>query len=170
MVNANMRGTRYIEKVMEEARSGIRKKSTPSNSVRILALLKHLYNLNPMHTKSAEEETISDQYNTLKASARRLRQKLYFDHPDMKGFSWNQVGKKYPSIKSKLTLELERIALGHGVNLHHCQEMWAADRLLFEAFRSSDSNAKDDSNDEDDEASLASALLSCVSEDNSLFS
>lgn len=62
----------------------------------------------------------------------------------------------------KLTLELERIAFGDGVNHYHCQEMWGADRLLFEAFRSSGSKTKEDSNNEDNETSLALVLLLCT--------
>lgn len=61
-----------------------------------------------------------------------------------------------------MTLELERIAFGDGVNLHHCQEMLGADRLPFEAFRSIGSKTKKDSNNEDDETSLVLVLLSCA--------
>ena len=85
--HTNMKDTRYINKVMQEARSD--KKETPSNLARILALLRYLYSLNPTHTNvmSTVEETITDQYDMLKANARRLRQKLYFDNPEMKGSS-----------------------------------------------------------------------------------
>ena len=165
MINANMRSTRYIDKVMQEARSD--KKQTPSNLARILALLRYLYSLNPTHTNdmSAVEETITDQYDMLKATARRLRQKLYFDNPEMKGLSWRKLGSLYPSVKTRLTLELEGVAFGHGIYLHHCLGMWGADRLLFEAFRSSiksrvgngsSNNSSSSGSNNEDTVSLAS--------------
>ena len=62
-----------------------------------------------------------------------------------------------------MTLELERIAFGYGVNVYHCHEIRGADRLLFEAFRSSGGKTKEDSNSEDDETSVALAFLPCAS-------
>lgn len=62
-----------------------------------------------------------------------------------------------------MTLELERTAFGYGVNVHHCHEMRGADRLLFEAFRSSGGKTKEDSNSWDDETYVALAILPCAS-------
>lgn len=120
-----MRGTRYKDKMMKKAGSG-KKQRTPSNLTRILVLLRYLYNLNPANanTMSAKEEATSDQYDTLKAMVRCLRQKLYFDHPEIKGLSWHKVGGKYSSIKRRITLELEGIAFHRGINLHLWLDMW----------------------------------------------
>lgn len=137
MMNANSRGDRFIEKVVPLAKSTNNKISgTPNNTIRIKALLKTLRGMeNNVAPETVTNDEIQSAYSGLKSSARRLHQNFVEQHPQLKNASWDELGNLNPTIKSSLMLDLEKKAFDTGVNIHLCKDMWAADRLLFEAFR-----------------------------------
>lgn len=161
MIDANMRGDRFIAKVMPQARNDPTSKKTPSNPKRIMALLEYLQSLLPKDQTDGidPKEAAEMKYNSLKASARRIRQRLFAENPELRGISWKAFGAKYPSLQKKLTLELETIAFKGGINIYYCLDMWCSDRLLFDAFRGSCRTKTQhhlESNNEDSAGSIAS--------------
>lgn len=149
MMNANSRGDRFIEKVVPLAKSTNNKTSgTPNNTIGIKALLKTLKGMEDnVAAETVTNDEVQSTYSTLKSSARRLHQNFVQQHPQLKNASWDELGNLNPTIKSSLMLELEKKAFDAGVNIHLCKDMWAADRLLFEAFRGSKRSKKHSSND-----------------------
>lgn len=149
MMNANSRGDRFIEKVVPLAKSINNKISgTPNNTIRIKALLQTLKGMeNNVAAETITNDEIQSDYSSLKSSARRLHQNFVQQHPQLKDVSWDELGNLNPTIKSSLMLELEKKAFDAGVDIHLCKDMWAADRLLFEAFRGSKRSKKHSNKD-----------------------
>lgn len=134
-----MRGERFIPKVLPQARrAASNNKATPSNPIRIKAMLKLLESIEKKTTiDDVSDEDIADQYRNLKVLACRIHSSFVFNHQHLKDLSWHKLGEEHPSLQNKLKLDLEGKAFQSGVDIQYCVEMWAADRLLFEAFRGS---------------------------------
>jgi hypothetical protein len=136
--NTNLRGDRPIEKVLPEARST--SNGYPSNRRRLVALLKFFKATNTDEGSAPTtiaDEDVEAEYDVLKVYAGRQKALLLDQYPRYKDSTWADIGKEEPSIQKNAILALEKKAFDGGFPLHLCQEMWAADRLLFEAFRSS---------------------------------
>lgn len=136
MSNAKLKGPRYLEKMLPEAKQRSNGSRTPFNSIRITALLKVLRASKlGVELFNIKDEDVVDDYNCLKAFARRIRQNLFLKQPELRGISWSKLGQEHPSIQKTLSLELENRAYENGIYIHNCVEMWGADRLLSESFR-----------------------------------
>jgi hypothetical protein len=147
MVNSNLRGERFIKKVLPLAKAtNSRNSSTPSNIARIKAMLKVLIGRQEnVRVENIIDEQVEDDYKSLKTSARGIYRAFVADHPNSKGLSWSKLGQVNPTVKNQLILNLEKKAYDSGINIHFCEDMWAADRLLFEAFRGSRSKGNNNS-------------------------
>lgn len=135
MVDADMSGVRFIEKVLPESRQGYDGRAPPIPR-RIHALLNYLKRIDQRNdNQSISRKDNENLYHCLKVFARRIRRSLFDSRHDLRGVSWKQLGEKHLSLQKQLCLELEKTARDEGIDLHLCVEMWGADRLLFEAFR-----------------------------------
>ena len=142
MVNANLRGNRFIPKHLPVHNySG---KGTPSNTLKIKAMLKMLKAFKEVgvEVESITDEDIQGEYDVLKKFACKIRQAMLSERQDLQGITWLKLGEKEPSIKKQLTLDLEKLAFNKGIAIYACEDMWAADRLLFESFRGSTERKK----------------------------
>ena len=137
MINANLRGNRFISKnikVTDHFANG-----PPSNTLKIKATLKMLRSLKEIgvEAESLTDDDIQGDYDILKRLACKIRQELMLERQDLRGLSWLKLGEKEPSLKKQLGLNLEKLAFDRGISIHVCEDMWVADRLLFESFRGS---------------------------------
>jgi hypothetical protein len=82
------------------------------------------------------DEDVEAVYDVLKVYAGRQKALLLDQYPQYKDNTWADIGKEEPSVQKNAILALEKKPFDGGFPLHLCR-MWASDRLLFEAFRSS---------------------------------
>lgn len=179
MVNANLRGERFIKKVLPLALAIDTKNSgTPSNIARIKAMLKTLKGCEEgVGPEEIMDDEIQANYDFLKQLARRIHQAFAMDCPELNHLSWSKLGQGHPTIKSQLILDLEKKAFDANIKIHHCEDMWAADRLLFDAFRASRISSRSttvsapiDSTDNNSNINTSSNLSECQSDTGTIAS